>query len=116
MSLLLQVENEEAGLKRAGKLGVVCPLVEAHLDSRSIHRGQGSKDHRTSGHLSCYYYSRMINNTVAMVAIENLNIVSPRIRNSDQSGGIYNRLPGIYGNVNKPCPRASPSDSVRLLP
>ena len=25
-----------------------------------------------------------------MVAIENLNIVSPRIRNSDQSGGSYN--------------------------
>ena len=42
------MENEEAGLKRAGKLGVECPLhvVEAHLDSRSIHRGQGSKDRR----------------------------------------------------------------------
>ena len=26
------------------------------------------------------------------------------------------RLPGIYGDVNKPCPRAAPSDSVRLLP
>ena len=38
--------NEEAGLKRVGKLGVACPLVEAHLDSRSIHRGQGSKDRR----------------------------------------------------------------------
>ena len=25
-----------------------------------------------------------------MVAIENLNIVSPRIRNLDQPGGIYN--------------------------
>ena len=22
------------------------------------------------------------------------------------------RLPGIYGNVNEPCPRAAPSDSV----
>ena len=31
----------------------------------------------------------MKNNTVAIVAIENLSIVSPRIRNSDQSGGIY---------------------------
>ena len=40
------MENEEAGLKRAGKLGVACPLVEAHLDSQSIHRGQGSKDRR----------------------------------------------------------------------
>ena len=40
------MENEEAGLKRAGKLGVVCPLIEVHLDSRSIHRGQGSKDRR----------------------------------------------------------------------
>ena len=26
------------------------------------------------------------------------------------------RLPGIYGNVNRPCPRATPSDSVGLLP
>ena len=37
----------------------------------------------------------------------------------DQSGGICNscnRLPGIYGNVNKPCPRAAPSDSVALIP
>ena len=32
-SLLLQVENKEVGLKRAGKLGVACPLVEVHLDS-----------------------------------------------------------------------------------
>ena len=44
--LLLQVENVEAGLKPVGKLGVECPLVEAHLDSRSIHRDQGSKDRR----------------------------------------------------------------------
>ena len=27
-----------------------------------------------------------------MVAIVNLNIVSPRVRNSDQSGGIYNGI------------------------
>ena len=26
------------------------------------------------------------------------------------------QLPGIYGNVNQPCPRAVPSDSVGLLP
>ena len=24
------------------------------------------------------------------------------------------RLPGIYGNVNRPCPRAAPSDSGRF--
>ena len=45
-SLLLQVENEEAGLKQVSKLGMECPLVTAHPDSRSIHRGQGSKDCR----------------------------------------------------------------------
>ena len=28
----------------------------------------------------------------------------------------YSTEPGIYGNVNEPCPRATPSDSVRLLP
>ena len=26
------------------------------------------------------------------------------------------QLPGIYGDVNRPCPRAAPSDSVGLLP
>ena len=26
------------------------------------------------------------------------------------------QLPGIYDNVNRPCPRAAPSDSVGLLP
>ena len=35
-----------------------------------------------------------------------------------QSGGTYiiviARLPGIYGNVNRPCPRAMPSDSGRF--
>ena len=25
------------------------------------------------------------------------------------------RLPGIYGNVNRPCPRAMPSDSGRFI-
>ena len=25
------------------------------------------------------------------------------------------RLPGIYGNVNRPCPRAAPSDSGRFI-
>ena len=34
----------------------------------------------------------MKNNAAAMVAIENLNIVSPRIWNSNQSGEIYNRV------------------------
>ena len=29
---------------------------------------------------------------------------------------IRGRSLGIYGNVNQPCPRASPSDSVSLLP
>ena len=50
ISLKLQVENEEAGLKQAAKLGVACPLVKAHLDSRSIRRGQGSKDRRNKWH------------------------------------------------------------------
>ena len=41
-----------------------------------------------------------------------------RRRCADQSGGIYNSdstvALGIYDNVNRPCPRASPSDSGRF--
>ena len=32
----------------------------------------------------------------------------------DQSDGIYNGLPGIFGNVNRLCPQATPSDSGRF--
>ena len=36
MSSLLQLENEKAGLKQAGKLCVAWHLVEAHLDSSTV--------------------------------------------------------------------------------
>ena len=39
------------------------------------------------------------------------------VRTNHQMGYIKVKaqLPGIYGNVNQPCPRAVPSDSVGLL-
>ena len=82
------MENEDAGLKRAGKLGVERPLVEAHLDSWSIHRGQGSKDRRNKQPSQLLLLQS--NEKITQSLWDNLNIVSPRIRNSDQSGGIYN--------------------------
>ena len=56
------------------------------MDSWSIHRGQGSKIVGTSGRLSCYVLlqsNEKITQSLWLL-LQNLNIVSSRIRNSNQ--------------------------------
>ena len=87
---------------------------EAHVRTRTVgprtQHGPDRKEQATS-------HSK--NTTSMYVAILRLACISVEIdgaARTNQVGYItvIARLLGIYGNVNRPCPRASPSDSGRF--
>ena len=94
---------------------------EAHTRTRTVgprtQHGSDRKEQATSHskNTTSMYVAMLISVTKA-IALACISVEIDGAARTNQVGYItvIARLLGIYGNVNRPCPRASPSDSGRF--